>query len=72
MIYRGHIQNGVVVLDEDVKLPDGTEVHVEAIPGRLRKTLAERFQDVIGAVNDLPSDIAENHDHYLYGTPKNP
>ena len=72
MIYRGHIQKGVVILDEEVNLPDGTQVRVEPVPGRDRRTLAERFQDVIGAVNDLPSDIAENHDHCLYGTPKNP
>lgn len=70
MIYRGHIQNGVVVLEQDASLPDGTEVQVEPVPGRPRKTLAERFRNVIGAVDDLPADMAENHDHYLYGTSK--
>ena len=29
MTYRGHIQNGVAVLDEQVDLPDGTPVRVE-------------------------------------------
>jgi hypothetical protein len=29
MTLRGHIQNGVVVLDERPNLPDGTEVFVE-------------------------------------------
>jgi hypothetical protein len=48
---------------------------VEAIPGRepsegQRPTLAERFADVIGTVPDLPSDMADQHDHYLHGTPK--
>jgi len=29
MVYRGHIKDGVVVLDEPVKLPDGLQVRVE-------------------------------------------
>ena len=72
MIYRGYVKDGTIVLDEDVSLPDGTEVHVEPIPAPRRKTLAERFQNIIGAVDDLPTDVAENHDHYLYGTSKSP
>jgi hypothetical protein len=32
MTYRGHIRNGVVVLDDGVDLPDGTVVSVEAQP----------------------------------------
>lgn len=67
MTYKGHIQNGIVVLDEPVDLPEGTEVIVERVePG----TLADSLRDFIGAVSDLPEDLAENHDHYLYGTPK--
>jgi hypothetical protein len=73
MIYRGHVKNGVVVLDKDVRLPDGTEVKVEAVEpveDTPRKTLAERFRNVIGVADDLPADMAENHDHYIHGTPK--
>ena len=69
MTYRGHIENGLVVFDERVELTEGTEVQVEPLPER-RRTLAERFEDVIGCVSDLPSDMAENHDHYIHGTPK--
>jgi hypothetical protein len=29
MTYRGHIQNGVAVLDTPVDLPDGTPVRIE-------------------------------------------
>jgi len=71
MIYRGHIKNGVVVFDEDAKLPDGTAVHVQPVEEAPRKSLAERFRNVIGIVDDLPEDLAENHDHYIHGTPKN-
>ena len=32
MTLRGHILNGTVVLDEPVKLPDGTSVEVDVRP----------------------------------------
>jgi hypothetical protein len=75
MVYRGIVKNGVVVLREGADLPDGTEVHVEPVvrDGSLATagpTLAEQFGDVIGTVPDLPSDMAEQHDHYLHGAPK--
>lgn len=74
MTYRGIVRNGVVVLGEMAKLPEGTEVRVETIaqsesvPGE-GPTLVEQFRDVIGTVPDLPSDMAEQHDHYLHGCP---
>ena len=37
MAYRGHIENGAVILDDPVEWPDGTKVVVEAMgppPGR--------------------------------------
>ena len=70
MPYRGHVENGVVVLDEAANLPDGVQVRVEPVAPVPRRTLAERFKDVIGSVTDLPSDMAENHDHYIHGTPR--
>jgi hypothetical protein len=66
MVYRGHIQNGEVVLDEQVTLPDGTVVLIEPIILTKSKTLAEQFQDIIGCISDLPSDMAENHNHYIH------
>ena len=70
MTYRGKVQNGVVVLAGPDTLPEGTEVRVEPLEATGEPTLAERFQDVIGAAVDLPADMADNHDHYLHGTPK--
>lgn len=84
MTYRGHIKDGVVVLDEPAKLPEGAAVRVEAVtpdsdrpyankfasPGE--PTLVDEFREFIGIAPDLPPDMAENHDHYLYGTPKRP
>lgn len=77
MTYRGRIKNGVVVLEEDVSLPDGTEVDVIPREGDRTNdeetdgpTLNERLKEIIGAADGLPPDAALNHDHYLYGTPK--
>jgi len=39
-------------------------------PSGRRMTLAEQFGDLIGSVPDLPADMAEHHDHYLHGAPK--
>ncbi|MBM3333062.1 hypothetical protein FJY63_00205 [Candidatus Sumerlaeota bacterium] len=70
MAYRGHIQGGIVVIDDNIALPDGTIVVVEPIESACMMTLAERYKDIIGIAPDLPSDMAENHDHYVHGTPK--
>ncbi len=69
MSFQGHIENGVVVFDEPAAIAEGTSVCVEALP-LPRKTLAERFKNIIGVGVDLPEDLAKNHDHYLHGTPK--
>lgn len=67
MTFRGHVQNGVVVLDEPTDLAEGAQVHVQPVG---RRTLADRLRNVIGSVPDLPEDLADNHDHYIHGTPK--
>lgn len=77
MRYKGHIENGAVVLDEPADLPEGTAVSVlpaEKVRSVRRKklppTLYERLKPVIGKAKGLPPDAALNHDHYLYGLPK--
>lgn len=75
MTYKGHIHNGVVVLDGAPALPDGLEVLVEAAPPEKAATptdeaLNERLMKYAGKARGLPPDASRNHDHYLYGTPK--
>ena len=72
MSFEGHIENGVAVFDVPVSLPDGLKVRIVPVAdapaeNANRKTLAERFKNIIGAVDDLPADMAENHDKYLHG-----
>ena len=68
MTYKAHIKNGVAVLDDDIKLRDGTQVLVQ--PVEPATTLAELLRDVTGKGKDLPRDGSIQHDHYIYGTPK--
>ncbi|MBI4581789.1 MAG: hypothetical protein HY718_18985 [Planctomycetes bacterium] len=71
MTYRGRVKNGVIVLEPPARLPEGAEVEVVSAPGEPAiPTLAERYKDFIGAIDGLPADLAENHDHYIYGTRK--
>ncbi len=69
MTLRGKVHNGVVVLEEGSSLPDGTDVVVEEV-GPQGETLLDRLRPFIGIANDLPSDMAINHDHYIHGTPR--
>lgn len=69
MTYRGHVKNGVVVLDQGNLLPEGAAVDVVPAaddPGNL----AARLQELAGRARDMPRDMARNHDHYLHGTRK--
>jgi hypothetical protein len=70
MVYRGRVSNGVVVLEEGANLREGTEVRVEVAQDPPRKTLYERLENVAGKATGLPDDFAEQHDHYIHGTPK--
>jgi len=73
MSLMGHIQNGVVVFDEPVTLPEGTEVEVEVRDSSLdtRPSLWDRLNGVVGKADGLPPDASARIDHYLtHGIPK--
>jgi hypothetical protein len=71
MTLHGTLNKGIVVLDQAAPWPEGTRVEVIAHTGEEKKmTLAKLLLRHAGAVPDLPSDMAENHDHYIHGTPK--
>jgi hypothetical protein len=73
MTYRGKIVGGVVVLDQEASLPDGTEVTIQPIEKSSAaepSTLGQRLMQFAGKAKGLPDDASRNHDHYLYGTPK--
>jgi hypothetical protein len=69
------VENDTIKLPPGVHLPDGTRVRIEAAelpPAAPGRTLAERYAKFVGLADDLPEDMAKNHDHYLHGAPKRP
>jgi hypothetical protein len=81
MTYKGKVQNGVILVEEGVRLPEGAEVQIELADGvdaaskkigepTIWQKLAELGRWAETQPCDLPSDLAANHDHYLHGTPK--
>lgn len=71
MTYRGHVENGVIVLDEAAELPEGAKVTVDVTREcdesvRPLSSLLKLSGKAVG----LPSDASVNVDHYLYGHPK--
>jgi hypothetical protein len=76
MTIEGHVENGRIILHGDVPLAEGMRVRVELLSGNTPEspssagTQFDHYQAVIGAIDDLPSDFAARHDHYIHGTPK--
>lgn len=78
MTCTGHVRNGTIVLDEPLRLPEGSAVVIEVrdadtspnISDQLPPTVFERLKPIVGAAKGLPEDAASNADHYLYGHPK--
>ncbi len=71
MTFRGHVENGVIVLDEPVTIADGVAVAVEVkiLPShetdKPEQSRIERYRPLIGALDNIPSDWSEKHDTYL-------
>jgi hypothetical protein len=68
--YKGKVKNGVVVLPAEAKLSEGAEVEVTPIAQSQGDDFTEMLVSIAKKVRGLPRDLAEQHDHYLYGTPK--
>jgi hypothetical protein len=72
MTYRGHVKNGLITLDEPVEFPEGAEVVVALV--EKPQTGGEDLNVVLlhhaGRGRNLPTDLAEQHDHYAHGKPK--
>ena len=69
MTYRGRVKKGVVVLEGEAKMPEGTEVRVEPVEERPLMDLV-RVTEGVPDDPEWPTDGAAEHDHYLYGTAK--
>jgi hypothetical protein len=79
MTYQGHVENGAVVLDTPVALPEGAKVEVAVLgmtdASSARKPIWEIAVELANSIPEedvkkMPTDGSINHDHYLYGTRK--
>jgi hypothetical protein len=66
MTYHGHVENGKIVIDDVVTLPDGALVEVDLVDEEDGPSLYERLKSVIGKATGLPPDAAQNAGHCLY------
>jgi predicted DNA-binding antitoxin AbrB/MazE fold protein len=68
-------ENGVLKPSEPLPFKEQEKVQITVVVRQ--PTLAERIVARAralppGALDGLPDDLASQHDHYLYGTPKHP
>lgn len=70
MNFKGKVKNGVVVLPRNAKLADGTKVEVRPIDEPKSDDFTDMLLRIAKKVRGLPRDLAAQHNHYLYGTPK--
>jgi len=81
MIFKGRVQNGVIVPEGGTRLPDGAEVSIsfsqEELPAeteakkRRRQERRAIISQIISLPDENPGDTfsGADHDHVLYGTP---
>ena len=69
MVISGIVCNGVIVLDQPGTLPEGTRVRLIVETEGEKPTLAGLLK-YAGILPDMPSEFAQQHDHYIHGTPK--
>jgi hypothetical protein len=81
MTIAGTVQNGVVILEGGPPLPDGTRVEVVVAPSpnppkptpgpnEPGEPTIRSLLKFAGVIKGMPADFAEQHDHYIHGTPK--
>jgi hypothetical protein len=70
MVLEGVVHNGVVVPDDPTALTEGMRVRISPECQEQPRPFGERFAQFKGAAPGLPTDLAEQHEHYRLGTPK--
>ncbi len=74
MEFDSVVTDGRVVLDVGAAIPNGTPVRVTVSPTDpstpRREPTLKWMAKFSGVIDDMPSDFAAQHDHYLHGTPK--
>jgi predicted DNA-binding antitoxin AbrB/MazE fold protein len=81
MVVHAIYENGVFRPLDPIELPDHCQVELlihKPASTNSRTTTTDPLKKLAAIAGahpenpDLPTDLAEQHDHYLYGTPKRP
>jgi hypothetical protein len=71
MTLNGTVKQGSIVSDDPLALPEGARVEIVVIPAEDKsQTLRDTLLKHAGCLTGLPADMAEQHDHFIHGTPK--
>jgi hypothetical protein len=70
MSFTGKVQNGVVVLPPDIKLPEGAEVNVEPLATPEEDPFVRAVLKLAKPRPHWPKDYALNHGCYVSGEPQ--
>lgn len=62
----GRVLKGAVILPPGLSLPDGMELEVRLPDTMKQPSWHDALAAFAGMADDLPADLARNHDHYLH------
>lgn len=64
MVYLGRVEKGVVVIDGSARPQEGAIVRIEEVRPSETQQVGQELDGLAGLAQDLPSDLAQRHDHY--------
>jgi hypothetical protein len=74
MTITATVLNGAIQLPPGTQLPEGAKLQItlpEPKPaGTHLPTLYDTLRGLVGAAQELPADMADEHDHYIHGAPR--
>ncbi len=71
MTVSAHFDGKVIVPDERLPTNQALRVHIEPLAGEAEESALAWIAAHAVENDTLPTDLADQHDHYLYGCPKN-
>jgi hypothetical protein len=69
--FSAHYDGRVIVPDEPVSLPIGQKLQLRVETSAESQPQFAELKKFAADLPDSPGDLSMQHDHYLYGTPKN-
>ncbi len=69
-VFSGHFDGKVIIPDQAVSLPVGEKLQLRAEVVSEQVGQFAELSNFASDLSDSPGDLSQQHDHYLYGTPK--